>query len=105
LCYTPLSEPLRIYWLLYSVKLWLNEIALSFFCFVWAWNLISYPARRIYCDVYATNKTGSSSDDWIYYQVVTHSLLITLTHRLYSFISRSDTLQSTVAHALGFSVH
>jgi hypothetical protein len=38
----------------------------------------------IYCDVYATNKTGSSSDDWIYYQMVTHSLLITLIHRQYS---------------------
>jgi hypothetical protein len=25
--------------------------------------------------VYATNKTGSSSDDWIYYQMVTHSLI------------------------------
>jgi hypothetical protein len=25
-----------------------------------------------------TNKTGSSSDDWIYYQAVTHSLIITL---------------------------
>jgi hypothetical protein len=28
-----------------------------------------------YCGVYATNKTGSSSDDWIYYQAVTHSLI------------------------------
>jgi hypothetical protein len=28
-----------------------------------------------YCGVYATNKTGSMSDDWIYYQVVTHSLV------------------------------
>jgi hypothetical protein len=59
----------------------------------------------IYCGVYATNKTGSSSDDWIYFQVVTHSLIITLLQWLYSFISRTDTLQSTVAHALGFSVH
>jgi hypothetical protein len=25
--------------------------------------------------VYATNKTGSSSDDWIYYQMVTHALI------------------------------
>jgi hypothetical protein len=58
-----------------------------------------------YCGVYATNKTGSSSDDWIYYQVVTHSLLISLIHSLYRFIFRSDTLQSTIAHALGFSVH
>jgi hypothetical protein len=24
------------------------------------------PARITYCGVYATNKTGSSSDDWIY---------------------------------------
>jgi hypothetical protein len=28
-----------------------------------------------YCDVYATDKTGFSSDDWIYYQMVTHSLI------------------------------
>jgi hypothetical protein len=28
-----------------------------------------------YCGVYATNKTGSRSDDWIYYQAVTHSLI------------------------------
>jgi hypothetical protein len=51
-----------------------------------------------YCGVYATNKTGSSSDDWIYYQAVTHSLIITLIHSLYQ-------LNSAVAHALGFSVH
>jgi hypothetical protein len=57
----------------------------------------------IYCDVYATNKTGSSSDDWIYYQVVTPSLIITRTHRLYSAVSHLHQLQSTVAHALGFS--
>jgi hypothetical protein len=28
-----------------------------------------------YYDVYATNKTGCSSDDWIYYHMVTHSLI------------------------------
>jgi hypothetical protein len=28
-----------------------------------------------YCGVSATNKTGSSSDDWIYYQAVRHSLI------------------------------
>jgi hypothetical protein len=55
--------------------------------------------------VYATNKTGSSSDDWIYYQMVTHSLLITLIHRLYNGVSHLHQLESTVAHALGFSVH
>jgi hypothetical protein len=55
--------------------------------------------------VYATDKTGSSSDDWIYYQVVTHSLLITLIHRLYSALSHLHQLKFTVAHALGFSVH
>jgi hypothetical protein len=55
-----------------------------------------------YCDVHVTNKTGPSSDDWIYY----HSLLgvITLTHRQYSAISCLHQLQFTVAHALGFSV-
>jgi hypothetical protein len=66
----------------------------------WAGISIGHSKQKIiYCSVYATNKTGSSSDDWIYYQVATHSLLITLTHSLHSFISRSDTLQSTVAHA------
>jgi hypothetical protein len=53
--------------------------------------------------VYVTNKTGPSSDDWIYYQVVIHLLLITLTHRQYSVISRLHNLQYTVAQALGFS--
>jgi hypothetical protein len=56
------------------------------------------------CDMYITIKTGSSSDDWIYYQLVTHSLVITLKYRLYSAISRLHQLQFTFAHALGFSV-
>jgi hypothetical protein len=51
----------------------------------------------MYCDVYATNKTGSSSEDWIYYRVVIHLLLITLTHRQYSTISHLHNLQFTVA--------
>jgi hypothetical protein len=55
--------------------------------------------------MYATNKTGSSSDDWIYSQLVTHSLIITCTHRLYSAVSHLHQLQSTVARTLGFSVH
>jgi hypothetical protein len=55
--------------------------------------------------MYATNKTGSSLDDWIYYQVVTHSHLITHTHSLYSFISLLHQLKFTAAHALEFSVH
>jgi hypothetical protein len=50
-------------------------------------------------------KTGSSSDDWIYYQLVTHSVVITLTHRQYGAVSHLHRLQFTVAHALGFSVH
>jgi hypothetical protein len=29
----------------------------------------------LYCDVYSADKTGSSSDDWIYSQLVTHSLI------------------------------
>jgi extradiol dioxygenase family protein len=49
-----------------------------------------------YCDVYAT-KTGSSSDDWIYWQLVTHLLLITLTHWQYSTVSHLHNLQFTVA--------
>jgi hypothetical protein len=55
-----------------------------------------------YCDMYATNKMGSSSDDWIYSQLVTHSLIITRKHRQYSAMSRLHQLQFTVAHALGF---
>jgi hypothetical protein len=50
----------------------------------------------------SANKTGSSSDDWIYSQLVTHSLIIMLTHRQYSAVSHLHTLQSTAAHALGF---
>jgi hypothetical protein len=48
-----------------------------------------YPkVPKIYGDMSATNKTVSSSDDGIYWQLVTHSLTITLTHRQYSVISR-----------------
>jgi hypothetical protein len=54
--------------------------------------------------VYATNKTGSSSDDRIYYELVTHSLVITSRCSLYSAVSHLHNLQSTVAHALGFSL-
>jgi hypothetical protein len=50
-----------------------------------------------------TNKTGSSSDDWIYSQLVTQSLVITPRYSLYSAVSRLHQLQFTVAHALGFS--
>jgi hypothetical protein len=59
---------------------------------------------KIYCDVYDTNKTGSSSCDWIYSQLAAHSLIITLTQRQYSDVSCLHTLESTVAQALGFSV-
>jgi hypothetical protein len=45
---------------------------------------IRTTTERKYCDFYATNKTGSSSDDWIYYQTVTHSLIITLIQWQYS---------------------
>jgi hypothetical protein len=38
-------------------------------------NLISKEIMIRYCDVFATNKTGSSSDDCIYSQLVTHSLI------------------------------
>jgi hypothetical protein len=58
----------------------------------------------IYCDAYVTNKTGSSLDDWIYYQLVMHSLIITLKHGQYSAMSRLHQLQFTDAHALGFSL-
>jgi hypothetical protein len=37
--------------------------------------------------MYATNKTGSSSDDWIYYQLVTHFVVITLTQAIQCYIS------------------
>jgi hypothetical protein len=49
--------------------------------------------------------TGSSSVDWIYQQLgYTHSLNYTLIHRQYSAIADLQTLQFTVARALGFSV-
>jgi hypothetical protein len=54
--------------------------------------------------VHATKMTGSSLDDGIYYQLVTHSLLITITHKQYSAITHLQHLQFTVAHALGFPV-
>jgi hypothetical protein len=53
--------------------------------------------------VHATNKMGSSWDDWIFTSWVTHSLLVTLTHRQYSAIADIHTFQFTVAHAIGFS--
>jgi hypothetical protein len=55
--------------------------------------------------VYAANKTGSISDDWIYYQLVKQTLTITLIQWLYSAVSHLHSSQSTAAHALGFSVH
>jgi hypothetical protein len=55
-----------------------------------------------YWVVHATNKTGSSSDDWIYKQLVTHPLLITLTYKSHSSLADLHHLQTTVAHALGF---
>jgi hypothetical protein len=51
--------------------------------------------------VHATKMTGSSSDDWIYYHLVTHSHLIPLT---YNAIDNLHHLQHTVAHALGFFI-
>jgi hypothetical protein len=54
--------------------------------------------------VYVTNKMGSSLDDWIYCQLVTHSLIITLKYRPYSAISCLHNLQFTIAHTLEFSV-
>jgi hypothetical protein len=48
--------------------------------------------------VYATDKTGSSSDDWIYSQLITNSFIITLISLVYT------SLQSPVAHTLGFSL-
>jgi hypothetical protein len=55
--------------------------------------------------VYATNKTGPISDDRIYYQLgYALSRNYTYTQAI-QFISRLRTLESAVAHALGFSVH
>jgi hypothetical protein len=36
---------------------------------------LQFQVSLIYCDVYATNKTASSSNDSIYLQLVTHSLI------------------------------
>jgi hypothetical protein len=59
----------------------------------------------LHIDVYATNKTGSSSDDWIYDQLVAHSFInYTYTMAVQFYVSHLHTLQSTAAHALGFSV-
>jgi hypothetical protein len=52
---------------------------------------------RKYCGVYATNKTGSSSNDWIYSQLVTHSIVITLIQWQYS-LSLICTLYSPQLH-------
>jgi hypothetical protein len=51
-----------------------------------------------------TNKTGSSSDECIYYNFQLQPLLITLTYRQYSAIAHLHHLQITVAHAVGFFV-
>jgi hypothetical protein len=47
-----------------------------------------------------TNVTGSSSDDWIYWHLVT----IFLNYKQYSAITDLHTFQFTAAHALGFSI-
>jgi hypothetical protein len=39
-------------------------VAMAFMRLVTSFDRISYYTQ--YCGVYATNKTGSSSDDWIY---------------------------------------
>jgi hypothetical protein len=49
--------------------------------------------------VHATNKTGSSSDDWIYY-----TFTLNYTYTQYSAMAQLHHLQFTVAHALGFPV-
>jgi hypothetical protein len=48
--------------------------------------------------VHATNKTGPSSDDWIYWH------LVTFTNKQYSAIVHLHHLQFTVAQALGLSL-
>jgi hypothetical protein len=54
-----------------------------------------WSVKPSYCDVYATNKTGSSSDDWIYYQLFTHALrshtdntALSLLYTIYSSLLR-----------------
>jgi hypothetical protein len=59
----------------------------------------------MHCDVQmtmlqASNKTGSSSDEWTYYQLVTHSLFITLKYKQYIAVADLHSSQHTVAHAL-----
>jgi hypothetical protein len=62
--------------------------------------IVTYILSRVW-GVHMTIMTGSSSDDWILLAVWLQPLVITLT---YSAITIPHTLQSTVAHALGFSV-
>jgi hypothetical protein len=44
----------------------------------------------MYCDLYGTDETVSSSDDWFYYQVVTHL-------QYYISLSVSHNLQFSIA--------
>jgi hypothetical protein len=44
----------------------------------------------------------NTSDDWIYYELVTHALLITVTSKQYSTIVHLHQLQFAVPNALGF---
>jgi hypothetical protein len=52
--------------------------------------------------VHVTNITGPSPDDWIYWHFRLQPLLITLK---YSATTDLHTLQTTVAHALGFFIY
>jgi hypothetical protein len=52
--------------------------------------------------VHATNKMSSTLDGWIYWQFVTHALLITIKYKQYTAIVALHNLLTTVAHALGF---
>jgi hypothetical protein len=62
-------------------------------------SLACVTLKLKYFDVYTTNKTSSSTDDWSYYQVIIHLLLITITHWQYSTVSHLHNLPFTVAVA------
>jgi hypothetical protein len=61
-------------------------------------NMLGLPSNVL---SRVTIMTGSSSDDWILLALWLQPLVITLT---YSSTTIPHNLQSTVAHALGFSV-
>jgi hypothetical protein len=92
--------PILLYSLLLQSYGTLQTLELYYVCA--CWNVLC--VRTVTCMVvHVTKMTGSNSDDWIILALwVTTTLNYTYIH---AALLLDHTLQSTIAHALGFSVY